>query len=161
MLVGRAAGRKAPAEISRTLKSACCIAVALSLAYIAVLAAFRREFLEAFLSKDGGKIDLPAYFSAGNRIILMLSLRTGAEFLMFIFMFAMRGIGRTQTIFKIGLVISAAVWLPGLALVTACHPSAPAYWFILALTSAVGCAIYYASLRRQTTIWSPARNGSR
>ena len=60
MLVGRAAGRKALAEISRTLKSACCIAVALSLAYIAVLAAFRRELLEAFLSKDGGKIDLPA-----------------------------------------------------------------------------------------------------
>ena len=78
----------------------------------------------------------------------MLTLRTGAEFLMFIFMFAMRGIGRTQAIFKIGLVISAAVWLPGLALVTACHPSAPAYWSILVLTSAAGCAIYYASLRR-------------
>ena len=68
---------------------------------------------------------------------------------MFVFMFALRGIGCTQAIFRTGLAIAATAWLPGLVLVTLYHPTAPAYWFLMVITSALGCLIYCIRLRRQ------------
>ncbi len=149
ILVGRAAGRRRTDEISRTVKSATALAIALSLAYIAALAAFRRPLLGMFLSSDDPNIDRSFFFSVGSRVLLMLMLKTTAEFIMFIFMFALRGIGRTQTIFRTGLVITLVAWLPGLAVVTIYHPTAPAYWFLMVLTSVLGCAIYSVCLRLQ------------
>ena len=149
ILVGRASGQKDIKSVVSTVKAASALAIAMSLAYVAVLALFRRPLLAMFLSGDAASIDRPAFFSVGSRVLLMLMLRTTVEFLMFVFMFALRGIGCTQAIFRTGLAIAATAWLPGLVLVTLYHPTAPAYWFLMVITSALGCLIYCIRLRRQ------------
>ncbi|MBR5549867.1 MAG: hypothetical protein IKU71_09075 [Kiritimatiellae bacterium] len=139
ILCGRRMGEGNLSAVARTVKSGCCLAAVLSIAYIVALALFGQTVLGWFLS-DEAKFDTSAFYAAGRGVVAMLMLRITFEFMQNVFQAALRGIGNTRAVFYSGVIVSLAAWIPGFVVVTYLMPTAAAYWAIMVATSIVGGA---------------------
>ena len=57
-----------------------------------------------------------------------IDMREILETLQQLLMGALRGLGKTVTLFRIQTITTCLVWLPVLFAIRACHPTLAAYW---------------------------------
>lgn len=138
VMCGRRHGEGDTLGIVRIAKTACLLASALSLAYIAALSFFGRTALGWFISPEP-LFDSERFFVVGSGIVAMLAFRIAIEFVQHILEAAMRGTGRTADILLSTVVTSAAAWIPGCIMSATLFPSAISYWATMIAAAIVGC----------------------
>ena len=114
-------------HVVRTTKVACLLAAALALLYMAVLSCAGRAALGWFLAPDP-ELDTARYFVVGSGVVAMLVFRIAFEFVQHILEAALRGLGKTGSVFLSTSLASFGAWIPGCVVSTLWCPSAEAFW---------------------------------
>ena len=86
------------------------------------------------------------FTDALHALVAAIAAKTVFELLTQILQAVLRGRGQTATVCRIQALVSFGIWIPSYLLVRMYHPSVPAYWITMILSSAVSCALLFKGI---------------
>ncbi|MGN0832443.1 MAG: MATE family efflux transporter [Kiritimatiellia bacterium] len=139
ILIGRASGRRALAEVRGLFRATTLLALAIGLIYALLLLCLTDAMLGPFL-KDRS-VHLADFRETARLLVLIVLAKTFFETMTLVLQGALRGLGRTAAVCRVQALSSFLVWIPAYCLVRAFHPTVPAYWATMVLSGLASCAL--------------------
>ena len=139
VLVGRACGQRNNAEVRNISRAATYLTATVAVLYVLILWFGQNAILDHFL-KDPN-VSLDAFYQTARLLIYIVAAKALFEMMPLVLQSVLRGLGETAAVCRVQAIASFLVWIPAYGLVRLLHPTVPAYWLTMILSSLASCAL--------------------
>ena len=153
ILVGRASGRLEDGEARGVIVASSTYAAVFASAYAAALWLFQDGLLGLFLPASPA-FDAGEYHATARALVMIIAAKAVFEMGSLVLQGALRGLGRTDVVFRVQAISTFAIWMPTCIAAKLLHPTVPVFWATMILASASSVAMLVRRLHKalKTTV---------